>query len=86
MKPESDFDGLPLAEGPAQVLQIAHAGDQFSWVLFEHGTGVVFRDPGEVIDLASEAREVMSKWGPSMWAVLKAISPSGNSNPSGLTE
>ncbi|KAL2869761.1 uncharacterized protein BJX67DRAFT_346931 [Aspergillus lucknowensis] len=37
--------------------------DTKSWVLFEHGTCVIFVEPDK-IDLAAQAREILSKWGP----------------------
>ncbi|KAJ5177115.1 uncharacterized protein N7482_002992 [Penicillium canariense] len=37
-------------------------GDQKSWVLFEHGTCVIFPEPGT--DLAAQASEFLSTWGP----------------------
>jgi hypothetical protein len=64
MEFESAFSSLPLADNPAQALQMSFGRDQFSWVMFEHGTGVTFVDPPECVDLAAAAREIMSEWGP----------------------
>lgn len=33
-----------------------------SWVMFEHGTCLILREPRE--DLQAQAREIMTKWGP----------------------
>lgn len=37
-------------------------GDQKSWVLFEHGTCMILMQPEA--DLAAQARQIMSTWGP----------------------
>lgn len=48
-------------------------GDQKSWVLFEHGTCLILMQAEA--DLATQARQVMSTWGP-----VRAGSPAGDFN------
>ena len=40
--------------------------DQKSWVLFEHGTCVIFTEPTSSTDLVADACKILSTWGPVM--------------------
>lgn len=49
---------------PVSVWRAVIVGDSKSWVLFRHGTCVIFVDPPPGQDLATAARELLAEWGP----------------------
>jgi hypothetical protein len=64
----SDMD-QPLVDTWRRVI----VGEGKSWVLFEHGTCVIFTGPAE--DLAARATALMQEWGP-----VVAGTPAGDFN------
>jgi len=55
---ESQSETTPLVTLWRSIIQ----GDQKSWVLFEHRTCLILMQPEA--DLATQARQIMSTWGP----------------------
>ena len=67
------WERLPLVDSPLDGLRLVTAGDSLSWVLFEHGTYVLFHEPGPDVDLRVQAITIMQGHGP-----VHAGSPAGD--------
>jgi len=52
-----------------------------SWVVFKHGTCVIFKNPDPKLDLKKEAIKLLKEWGP-----VVPGTPSGDFNITTLTE
>ncbi|MEM7408333.1 MAG: hypothetical protein AAF458_23795 [Pseudomonadota bacterium] len=52
-----------MSEGVVLTLRAVIAGDEKSWVLFQHGTCVIVMEPDP--DLESQAVELLKVWGPA---------------------
>ncbi len=50
-----------------------------SWVIFEHGTCVIFKNPDPNLDLKKEAINLLKEWGP-----VYPGTPAGDFNVTGL--
>lgn len=51
-----------MSNGVVDVLRAIIVGEQKSWVVFEHGTCVILREPAA--DLAAQASGLLKEWGP----------------------
>ena len=67
------WESVPLVDSPLDGLRLVTARDSLSWVLFEHGTYVLFDQPGPQVDLRAQAIKILQGHGP-----VHAGSPAGD--------